>query len=721
MMDASMDDAMDASMDDALRAFAAMGRRTPREDMTGADGPMDGPMDETTDEPSDAAPASFDVDEFLRGLDAIFDAHDAPTKAGPYLEQAMVDAENAGDDAGLLTVLNETMGFYRSQSRHRENQWIVQRAMELALRMGLEGTEAWATTLINCATAMRAAGCHNQAEELYRQALDCAEHVFKPTDRRLAALHNNLSMLYDETGRTDLAERELREALRLVTAASVDPGRDIDVASSHANLALLLARADRVDEAASHAEEALAIYQTGGLEHSAHYASVLASLAQVRHAQGRLAESEDLYVRALAVIEECYGDDNDYHRVTASNLAAVREELSQARTRSDAQGDAQSDTDTDTGERGDAARSPISAPSDAPSVEHRSGMPHSDAAMSGLALARAYWRECGRPMLQREFPDYVGRVAVGLVGHGSECLGFDDRISQDHDFGPRFCMWLTDADYAAIGEDLQRAYDALPASFRGFARVDSADGVVTPRARGAFRRDGVFRIGAFFEALTGCEQAPSADMPHVWLSLDEATLATATGGEVFVDPLGAFSRARQDFKDMPEDVRLSLVSRRLGMAAQAGQANLPRCLERGDGAAAWLCVGEFVDACASLVFLLNTPMVAGYAPYYKWRFAALRRLSSRPFARLAGVCARLETVMRLASAACFGGEGFGEGGKGSGPAVRRLLDEVDAVAADVVRELRRQGLTSSDERFLEWQRPYVEEHIRSDAACLRSL
>ena len=98
---------------------------------------------------ADQSPATFDTQQFLNGLDAIFDRHTAATEAGPYLEQAMVDAENAGDEAGLLTVLNETMGFYRSQGRHKENQWIVQRALELAARMGLTtGTsEAWATTL----------------------------------------------------------------------------------------------------------------------------------------------------------------------------------------------------------------------------------------------------------------------------------------------------------------------------------------------------------------------------------------------------------------------------------------------------------------------------------------------------------------------------------------------------------------------------------------------
>lgn len=83
--------------------------------------------------------------------------------------------------------------------------------------------------------------------------------------------------------------------------------------------------------------------------------------------------------------------------------------------------------------------------------------------------------------------------------------------------------------------------------------------------------------------------------------------------------------------------RLALISKRLGMIAQAGQYNLPRSLKRGDGAAAWLSIHEFVQATASLVFLVNVPMVVGYMPYYKWQFAALRKLSGSMFALLPNV------------------------------------------------------------------------------------
>lgn len=730
---------------------------------------------------ADQSPATFDTQQFLNGLDAIFDRHTAATEAGPYLEQAMVDAENAGDEAGLLTVLNETMGFYRSQGRHKENQWIVQRALELAARMGLTtGTsEAWATTLINCATSMRAAKQYDQAEDLYHQAQSVCRHSLAPTDRRLAALHNNLSMLYSETNRPDKAELELREALRIIEASSVNPDADIDVASSHTNLALTLLTEHKLEGAHWHAAKALEIYRTGHLEHSAHYASALAGFAQVCFAERRHADAVTGYRHALAVIEECYGKDTDYWRITADNLRQAEETAAQAGVTVDnagvagdagtppqsgsrlpdspAQGktgagveaqvgSASSAVDADTPgalaqalpETGaNAAFSPSTvsvSTGSAGAAEAVSACP-----VSGLKLARAFWTQMGKPMIAAKYPQYAGRIAAGLVGHGSECYGFDDAYSQDHDFGPRFCLWLTDEDYAAIGEQLEVDYEALPrkfsvdaqgrVTFEAHARSDAsgafpsagAGSTVTPRAQGANRRDGVFRIGDFFESITGYRTAPAQTAPHEWLMLQESTLAAATNGEVFADPTGLFSKTRQGFKNMPDDVRLALISKRLGMIAQAGQYNLPRSLKRGDGAAAWLSIHEFVQATASLVFLVNVPMVVGYMPYYKWQFAALRKLSGSMFALLPNVGEQLETVMRLSSAACYGGAGFGEGGKGAAPAIEKINDIVEQIAVDIVKELKREHLTTSGETFLEWQRPYVEDHIASDDPVLKSL
>ncbi len=91
--------------------------------------------------------------------------------------------------------------------------------------------------------------------------------------------------------------------------------------------------------------------------------------------------------------------------------------------------------------------------------------------MKGLELCRSFFERHGAPMISKEFSDFRHRIAAGMAGEGSECLGFDDPISRDHDWGPGFCLWLDDNDFDEIGKPLQAAYDQLPRMFMGFIRT----------------------------------------------------------------------------------------------------------------------------------------------------------------------------------------------------------------------------------------------------------
>lgn len=88
--------------------------------------------------------------------------------------------------------------------------------------------------------------------------------------------------------------------------------------------------------------------------------------------------------------------------------------------------------------------------------------------MKGLELSRRYFEEVGRPVIRRDFGEFEGRIAAGLAGEGSEVLGFDDELSRDHDWGPSFCIWLTDEDYQEFGGLLHLAYDRLSGDYLGF-------------------------------------------------------------------------------------------------------------------------------------------------------------------------------------------------------------------------------------------------------------
>jgi hypothetical protein len=58
--------------------------------------------------------------------------------------------------------------------------------------------------------------------------------------------------------------------------------------------------------------------------------------------------------------------------------------------------------------------------------------------VKGLELAEKYYRTYGESMIREQFPEWEGMIAVGLTGSGSECYGYDDEVSEDHDFEPGF-------------------------------------------------------------------------------------------------------------------------------------------------------------------------------------------------------------------------------------------------------------------------------------------
>lgn len=277
--------------------------------------------------------------------------------------------------------------------------------------------------------------------------------------------------------------------------------------------------------------------------------------------------------------------------------------------------------------------------------------------MKGLELARELYRSTIGPMLASEFPEWEGRIAVGLAGPGSECFGFDDEISQDHDFGPRLCLWIPEEDVWTIGSRLQARY----------AQLVSGLAEISPQAED---RSGVIPVETFYRRFTGCPGAPEDSLR--WLRLSDHYLATATNGEVFRDDLGAFTAVRQQLlRGYPGDVRRKKLAARLYTMGQAGQYNLPRSLRRGDEVASALSLAEFMRAALHGIYLLN----GRYAPFYKWLYRGARDLP-----RLRDAVALIGTLP-------------------AAPASERE-ETAEKICLAILGELQIQGLTDSASDFL---------------------
>ena len=284
--------------------------------------------------------------------------------------------------------------------------------------------------------------------------------------------------------------------------------------------------------------------------------------------------------------------------------------------------------------------------------------------MRGLEEARALFEGRGRDWLSRDFPGWEARVAVGLAGRGSECFGFDDKVSRDHDLEPGFCLWLTDGDYAAIGAALARGY-------RGLTGKSAA-----PRSALAEQKLGVHRVGDFYARYTGSPGAPQSW--RQWLSLPDYALAEATNGEVWHDGPGVFSAIRQEIlTGMPEDVRKKKLAARAVEMAQSGQYNYARCLAHGEEGAAMLALADFVRAGCGAIWLLNRR----HMPYYKWM---LRGMEALPL--LGDMRPALDWLLT------------GENDAGGRETKQGVVEDI---CAAVIRELKAQELTGGDWDYLE--------------------
>ena len=234
--------------------------------------------------------------------------------------------------------------------------------------------------------------------------------------------------------------------------------------------------------------------------------------------------------------------------------------------------------------------------------------------MTGLEIARGYYEEFGKPMLESEFADILPLLAAGFVGSGSEHYGYDDEISRDHDFEPGFCIFLPGEDMVDRRRafQLERAYAKLPKEYAGIKRQN-----ISPVGG---NRNGVVRTDEFYTKAIGSANGELTAMQ--WLRLPDYALAEAVNGDVFFDNYGEFSKIREDLICMPEDIKLKRLAGNLLIMAQSGQYNFMRCMKHGEPEAAQLACVEFVNAAMKTTFLLQDR----YMPYYKWSFRALREL-----------------------------------------------------------------------------------------------
>lgn len=510
------------------------------------------------------------MEDILQQIDRLLEENQG-AQAQALMEKSLERALEIGDRSGAVTLLNELIGFCRETGQAEKSYYYGEAVLNLLQEMGLSGTLPFATSVLNIASAYRAGGRLEDAMTCYRAVEQIYSQVLEPDDMLVASLYNNKALLYQEMGEFEVAGAYLEQALEI---ALRHPERYYEQASSYANLAATYLQLGKKEQAEDCFQRAIALFDAHGVR-DAHYCAALSSMAAYLFQQGEYGEAETYFVRAMQGVEESLGRTEAYYRLR-DNAEACRR-----------------------------------------AVEEQEGEQ-----VSGMELCRAYYETYGRAMIHEKFPEYEGRIAVGLAGEGSDCFGYDDETSRDHDWGPSFMMWVSDQVYEEIGEQLQAAYAELPQTFLGYTYQASR--------QGAGRR-GVQTVRSFYGRLLGMEhlesiqKAMETENPGLipYRQMEESALAAAVNGSVFRDDEGVFTQIRGMLKEhYPARLRYLRIAEAAARFCQYGQYNSARMLRRGDGLSSRMMLGRAAEEALKLVYYME----GQFPPHDKWLAEGVRRL-----------------------------------------------------------------------------------------------
>lgn len=642
----------------------------------------------------------MNIQEVIDGLDALF-ANRQIDKVEDYLSSHLEQALGEGDVGSAITIINELIGFYRDTSQYDKAETYCGRLLPFLERAGLKDTIHYGTSCLNIANAYRACGRLEDSLAHYQMVSAVYEKTLEPEDFRYASLNNNLSLLYQEMGQFDKACDALLAALAIVKKY---PEAKVELGVTYSNLAATYVKTgelEKAEEAVKNAEDVFA----DGLTEDYHYTAVLSGAGDVYFALAdrekgkkdvRTDKAQKYYEKAISCYEKAMlllrshvGLTHAYFRII-SNLQTVWEAF---------------------------------------------GQPEQ---LKGLNICKNYYYTEARPFfkaLGKEIghDQLLCEITIGKVGEGSECFGYDDLLSVDHDFGPGFCVFVTRKQYRDFGNRLEETYHHPQMSkvYRGFARPagrtmpsnTGSQGLKETMGQlentGAECRNGVIVIEEFMKRILNLSETETGYlMEHhtlpeeTFLRLADWQLKTVTNGEIFepageqIDvenaaagtPVPPFEAIYRNLKQgYPESVRRRKMAQCLGEMSQSGQYNYQRMMLRRDTAAARLMIHDFVDAGLHFLYLMNKE----YVPHRKWLFAGARNL-----AKGKQIVEKLEKLQELPIEITTYEKREMPEWIGTSNKEDRLPVMMDEIAGDLVELMKEEKMTVRDAL-------YLEEHIPS--------
>lgn len=556
------------------------------------------------------------VNEILAHIDGLI-RESRLSEVESYMNSELENARSEKAYDVAITLLNEMCGFFRDTGKMSKAIDCCLESEKLMDDMGIGKTKERAAAYINTANVYRAEGSLDKSYDYFEKAYEILEIC--GDDQLYSSYYNNLSLLHQNADRFEDSVECLKKALYI---ADQKLGDEIRVAISRTNLASSLLQLKRADEAREYLEPAIKIF-AGRTPSDFHYSAALSAMGDMCLVKGELDKATEYFEEALSEIEMHMGQNN-FYSIVSDNLESV--------------------------------------------YKMQGGKP----VLTGLELCERYFKAFGEPVLRHSFGELLEHIGCGLAGEGSESLGFDDKISPDHDFGPGFCIWVDDTVSEADIDRLNKFYSLLPKTYMGVKRLETRQGA---------GRVGVIKIADYLKKVTGFDHIPRGIQE--WQYTVDENLIMGVNGKIFMDEGGLMGDLRKRLRtEQPMYVFFRKLGVELELMAKHGQYGYPRAISRGDLVAASMSKNDFIRATMRACHILKQQ----YAPYAKWLHRSMKELKG------------FEEVTELIEKLCL--EMVAEDGK--------AIEMIENIC-DLVRiKLYGKGLSQNPETYLAVQAAEIE-------------
>ena len=246
----------------------------------------------------------INVARFISRLDECFKTNDLE-KAGNVIEFWENEATTQNDKRGLLSVINEELGFYRRTNDKEKGLRAVKIALDiLSSEENMPGISC-ATIYINLATTLKSFGQAENGIPYYDKAEEVYIKYGKQNTFEYATLLNNKGSALADLSRYSEAEESFNKAMAILDK---EGNHDGEIAVSLINLAHLIYDRDGTDgieKVEQTLDKAWEYINSKRQVHDSNYAYILSKCAPSLRYFNRIDEAEALE----EVSQEIYGNN----------------------------------------------------------------------------------------------------------------------------------------------------------------------------------------------------------------------------------------------------------------------------------------------------------------------------------------------------------------------------------------------------------------------------